>query len=211
MDSMIHRLTEEAKKSTMNIKLAAGLFYSKKGFVSIGFNSTRTYLNKKIISNCHAENAALCNYRKRCPRMKTQHLKLIVIRLSPGNNLLLSKPCINCTNSIKEFGIKKIYYMNEQSELVYERIQDLCAYHQKFPFLTRTSLWFQQLQNKSIDVCDKSSKHDQIAIHRKRIGMSQQELAIKMCVDVHTIDQIEKGKSGNACVMQKIQKFLCIF
>ena len=216
MNSMLERLRDEAKKSNMSIKLASGLFYSKKGFVSIACNSTRTYSNKKIRSNFHAEEAVLYNYQTRFTRLKTKNLKLIVVRLSPGNNLLLSKPCITCTHAIYSFGIRKIYYINEHNELICERIASLCKYHEQFPYVSRTNMWFKDLHTPPAIIA-KHLKEPIIKTFTKDMGQrisllriekswTQRELALRICIHVNVLDQIERGKyEYNMYIVNKLR------
>ncbi len=200
LTNLILQLTSEAKKSNMNIKLAAGLFYSRKGFISMGYNSTRTYVDKSLISSMHAECAAIHNCKIQ-NRMKTRHLKLIVIRVSPSNKLLHSKPCIHCTCTIRDYGIKKIYYVNENNELSYERISDIEQFHKSYPSINHTDVWFDRVGGmtrvssfiKQLQVADPISVGKDIARLRTERGWSQQDLSSRICLSLRMIQDIEKG------------------
>ena len=208
--SMINQLCELAKKSNVNIKLAAGIFYSKKGFLSIGYNSNRTYVNNQIKSNIHAEDDAIRHCKKRYSMKKTSHLKLIVVRLSPGNKLLNSKPCMNCTKAILEFGIKKVYYYNDNNELESENISKIHKFHQQFPYVSATNLWFHKVQPmvfSSILPIIKSLQEENKkitlftydmgqVIKKARLAkhLTQQDLANSLSLNVNIVKQIEEGK-----------------
>lgn len=208
--SMINQLCEFAQKSNINIKLAAGIFYSKKGFLSIGYNSNRTYVNNTIKSTIHAEDDVIRQCKKRYRVKKTSHLKLIVIRLSPGNKLLNSKPCVNCTKAIREFGIKKVYYYNDKNELESENIDKIHKFHQTFPYVTATNLWFYKVQptmfnpmmgiiaslqqdNKKYTTFTPEMGH---AIRTVRLlkQLTQEELASSLSLNVNVIKKIEEGR-----------------
>jgi DNA-binding XRE family transcriptional regulator/deoxycytidylate deaminase len=205
MISMIQRLKDVATKSNMNIKLAAGLFYTKKGFVSIGCNSSRTYVDKKIKSSVHAEDAVIRNCRRRFTRIKTSNLKLVVVRINSSNsNLLMSKPCVNCTNIIRDFGVKKIYYINEDQKLICENVDNLCSFHKQFPNLNKTIIWFNELQAKTEPIKTKVNHFSlemgkKITLLREEKHITQQELALRLSISVTKIIEIEKGTAPYNC------------
>lgn len=147
-------LFEAAQKSPMLHKHAAMIFSGGKP-ISIGYNHDRMYLSRKCILSCHAEVHALSQYldhnkrsyyknylndtertlsfRKKngeSPRMRLNgNLKLIVIRVNNQGSLKGSKPCSHCLESIKMFGIKKIYYSTDDGEILkYSTDQVNCPY-----------------------------------------------------------------------------------
>jgi deoxycytidylate deaminase len=122
-NSMIERLRTLADKCDQLQKVTAGLFYTKKGLLSIGKNSHRTYLERSFLPNLHAEMDAIYNFRKRFVRMKTSQLKLIVIRVSPSGALSNSTPCTRCKEFIEACGIRKVYYINADGQLVCDELK----------------------------------------------------------------------------------------
>ncbi len=46
---------------------------------------------------------------------------MVVIRIKPDGTLGLSKPCHHCTIKLKEYGVGKVYYSNENGFLVKEK------------------------------------------------------------------------------------------
>lgn len=56
-------------------------------------------------------------------------ITLVVIRLSKTDNFADSKPCMHCTEYLKNLGIKKVYYSNEEGELQFERCQNMVNEH----------------------------------------------------------------------------------
>ena len=224
---LIHTLSKEAIKSTMPMKLAAGLFYDKKGFIGIGYNSTRSYVQKKLQATLHAEDAAIHNVKTRYQRIKTKHLKLMVIRVDALKNLVVSKPCLNCTHTIYDYGIRKVYYVNDQNELVCERITSMLSYHQKFPYFTQTNLWFHSVCKGNYPVLPFIVKLKQselqipfftkemglkISSLRKEKNWTQAELAIKLCISKSQLINIEHGKEPyNSKYYIKLQRLFGMF
>jgi deoxycytidylate deaminase len=58
-----------------------------------------------------------------------RNVSLLVIR-SKGDTFNSSKPCKHCIDYIKRIGIKKIYYSNDEGQIVYEKIGDLHSEHE---------------------------------------------------------------------------------
>ena len=222
MDSLIHQLRKVAIKSNIQFKLAAGLFYTKKGFISMGYNSSRTYLNKQITPSIHAEHDAIYNCKSRFRKIKTKNLKMIVIRISATDQLLNSKPCLNCTHLIREYGIRKIYYINEENKLVFDRVDQLHSYRLQEPGISlSTSVWFHRtittksspslsyLQSLLAEQPDLFSKKmgKKIECLRLQKNWSQEELANKMSITIDIIKNIEKGtEKYNVIIVNKFKR-----
>jgi len=226
MDSLIHQLRKVASKSNIQFKLAAGLFYSKKGFISMGYNSSRTYQNKKITPSIHAEHDAIYNCKSRFRKVKTKNLKMIVIRVSSTEQLLNSKPCLNCAHLIREYGIKKIYYINDENKLVFDRVEQLHSYRLSEPGISiTTSIWFHQMMTQSSPVLPylQSLLSETHKVFSKSMGKkieslrlekkwSQQELANRMSISVSTIHNIELGNEPyNVILVNKFKRCLGSF
>ena len=191
LDSLIQQLKVIALKSNMKIKLAAGVFYTKKGFIATGYNTTRTYCKNTVTASEHAECAVLRELKK-IP-IQTKCIKLLVIRLG-FQSLLQSTPCMNCSNEIYKCGIKKVYYVNEGGEVVCQNVSYLLQNYRDFPYsyISMTQIWFQQLYYSNdfdidIDIGNK------IISLRKRLNLSQHELAIKLSLSTKCVADMEKG------------------
>jgi deoxycytidylate deaminase len=224
---LIHILSNEATKSTMPMKLAAGLFYNRKGFIGTGYNSTRSYVQKKIQATLHAEDAAIHNVKTRYKRIKTKNLKLMVVRVDAKKQLVVSKPCLNCTHMIYDYGIRKVYYINDQNKLVCERIHSMISYHKQFPYYTQTNLWFHSVCKGNYPVLPfiikvkETEKH--IPLFTKEMGkrlielrnerhMTSSEVAIKICIPIKQLQNIEQGKEPYNCKLyMKLQKIFGLF
>lgn len=222
--SLIEKLRQVALKSNMKIKLAAGIFYSKKGFIATGCNTTRTYSKNSvnlIHPSEHAECAALRELRK-FPNINTKDVKLFVIRVSSTGQLLQSTPCMNCADCIFKNGIKKVYYINEQQQIVCQRISELCSSHKECPYrnLTMTNIWFENVSlvrgtfYKTLKSLEKQEKEtpcftlemgEKIAMLRNTRQLSQKELARQLSLPIESIILIEQGKEQfNALLFSKL-------
>jgi deoxycytidylate deaminase len=83
-----------------------------------GYNTKKTHarMNREFgFTSLHAECSALM--RAKCGD------KLIVVRLLKNDDLSCSKPCDKCMKYIKKQGIKEIYYINWDGELVSEKVK----------------------------------------------------------------------------------------
>ena len=222
-NSMINHLKDLALKSNMKIKLAAGLFYSKKGFIATGFNTTRTYSKNTIKPSEHAECAALRELKK-YPNINPKDLKLVVIRIGLSGSLLQSTPCMNCVNTILTHGIKKVYYINETNDIVCKRINELCSFRKECPYrnITTTNLWFEEV-NKIHSIFSETAKvlknkektnftlelGEKIETLRILRNLSQKELATVLAIPIKSLILIEKGKEKFTSVV--FSKFVRYF
>ena len=207
-DSLIQQLKDIALKSNMKIKLAAGIFYSKKGFIATGYNTTRTYSKNTITPSEHAECAVLRELKK-IPFIQTKKMKLLVIRIG-CHSLLQSTPCMNCTNEIFKHGIKKVYYVNEHNEIVSKSTLELRKTHHECPYsnINTTTIWFQQVQtplyNMSIPIELISNVGNKVIQLRETLQLTQSQLAMKLSLSVKSIIEIEEGKLFNMLLFSKL-------
>ena len=56
-------------------------------------------------------------------------LEMFVIRVNQMGDLVNSKPCNTCIYYMQLYGIKSVYYSNEEGEIVKEKIIDIIADH----------------------------------------------------------------------------------
>jgi len=54
---------------------------------------------------------------------------MVVIRINTKNELVNSKPCENCIYYLRLYGIKNVYYSNENGEIVKEKITEIESEH----------------------------------------------------------------------------------
>ena len=44
-------------------------------------------------------------------------------------DLCISRPCYNCLNMMKAVNIRRVYYVNNNKEIVYENVRDMISIH----------------------------------------------------------------------------------
>lgn len=89
--------------------------------LSTGFNRIRndpSVVEDEKYFHCtvHAEADAIRNAGD------TIGAKLFVARVTKGGNLALAKPCLRCMEVIRDNGIKKVYYTDENGEWMFFRV-----------------------------------------------------------------------------------------
>ena len=56
-------------------------------------------------------------------------LEMFVIRVNQMGDLVNSKPCNTCIYYMQLYGIKSVYYSNEEGVIVKEKLNDITADH----------------------------------------------------------------------------------
>ena len=54
---------------------------------------------------------------------------MIVIRLNSENNLCISRPCFKCLQTLKTYNIKKVYYSDDNSNIIKENVTNMISIH----------------------------------------------------------------------------------
>jgi len=119
-EKFIEKAAEIATKSTMQQKHGAIIVY-KNNIIASGFNYNCSYMNNNY--SIHAEVSAISQmfYNKKLLEL----CDIYVVRIAPAFNNCLknSKPCRNCTNFIKKYNLRNIYYStNDRYENLYLNI-----------------------------------------------------------------------------------------
>lgn len=114
------KAAEIAKHSNMNQKHGAIVVYKNK-IIASGFNYICDYMNNNY--SIHAEVSAISQmfHNKKLLEL----CDIYVVRIAPAFNNCLknSKPCRNCTNFIKKYNLRNIYYStNDRYENLYLNI-----------------------------------------------------------------------------------------
>ena len=52
----------------------------------------------------------------------------MVFRVSPSG-IKNSRPCADCLETMKMFGIRRVYYSLDNGEIVYEKVSDMISTH----------------------------------------------------------------------------------
>lgn len=111
MDRFIKYATKQAELSSYGYRLGA-VVLSGKRIVSKGYNKLKT--NPKLFKeygyySTHAE----CSALMRAAGGDT----LVVVRIKKNGDLACSKPCEKCQRFIKDYGIKRVFYIDWDSEV----------------------------------------------------------------------------------------------
>lgn len=78
----------------------------------------------------HAEESALDALMKiislkGVKKIPIRKLRLVVIRIDAFNNLVDSKPCANCVNVMKKFGLRKVTYSTKTGTMATESLDTI--------------------------------------------------------------------------------------
>ena len=93
-------------------------------------NSLKNFLNdtEKCLSFRKNKNLS-GNVNQKCLKCIEKKLKLIVIRTDKDGKLKNSKPCNNCLQIMKLFGVNTVYYSNEDGNINKCKIDNICKDH----------------------------------------------------------------------------------
>lgn len=127
---IVSQLVEKACKSDMDSMHAACIVHGGK-IISIMNNSQREFINGQRQSSTHAEIATIYNILKRNSRPTGGGPAgdIWVIRVlfdeNDNPNLALSKPCKSCICALKQYGINRVFYSDENGKIVCEKVRDM--------------------------------------------------------------------------------------
>ena len=97
--------------------------------VTSGKNTTRSLVNGQIVVSCHAEIDTIHKYLRRTTEKSLYKFDLWVIRVGKKANgeveLRNSKPCKSCLSAMKIYGLRKIYYSQDEKTIACSKIKDL--------------------------------------------------------------------------------------
>lgn len=117
------QLFKSCKKTDMKYKLSAGIMVGNHIVPnSVSCNSDRTFIHGELFHSKHAEHGALLYLKNK--KVK-KNIKLIVIRIDSIGRLVNSTPCENCIYRIRNAGITKIIYVNENNVLIEDKINHI--------------------------------------------------------------------------------------
>lgn len=108
-DKFLRRASSSALNSNCKRYKLGTIIVNRKTneIISEGYNHYSKTIKHAV--TCHSEIDAIQRMRK-YPKHKRNELDLYVVRISDNNEMRYAKPCIDCTNAIERFGIKRIYY-----------------------------------------------------------------------------------------------------
>ena len=125
----INLLIKTAEKSYVNSQHAAALIYND-NILAMNVNKfIKTILIKngesieKYYKTIHAE--INLNY----PRNEVRGKDIVVIRINKNLALKNSRPCSMCIEKMKKLGIRKVYYSNNDGEMICEDVKTMTSEH----------------------------------------------------------------------------------
>lgn len=137
MDNIINKLIAFASKSTIRAHLAAAIISGKNMLTKPCINTNRNIIRGNIIGSLHAEANAIINYYGKNIIYKNNNWKifgkikkninLIVIRIDKNNNICSSRPCYNCLKMMQQLFINKVYYTDDNGNLIMEKIKHMIS------------------------------------------------------------------------------------
>ncbi len=144
---LLDKLVNEARNSQMPHRIAACLIQNGKFISPPKCNVPRNYCKGNICGSLHAESRAilstfgnLINWNQKYgwhSRVKSFKLNcdLMVIRIdkkydtSDDVTLMNARPCYKCLDMMKSLGISRIYYSNDQGEIICEKTKHMISTH----------------------------------------------------------------------------------
>lgn len=104
-------------------KMGAVLFEGKGNILSVSCNflykTHPEYSRLNPLKTLHAEAAAILKIRH---KTDLNGKSLLILRENKAGNMCNAKPCVDCLKLIRLYGIKKIYYSNEQGVIQREDV-----------------------------------------------------------------------------------------
>jgi deoxycytidylate deaminase len=101
---------------------------SQNGLNKKDVNKLSSFCDDNFKLSIHAEENCLQKYfhdSKFINYNSRSKLRILVIRIDNHGNLINSKPCNNCIEMMRKYGIKKISYSNENGIIITESIKNI--------------------------------------------------------------------------------------
>lgn len=144
-NSILPSLIDEASHSTINSQLAAALLKGQKMISRPCSNTSRNMCRGQTCGSLHAEAHAILDYfgkdltfspklgwiyqDKKGKNQASKKFDLIVIRVNNDGDLCISRPCFNCLNMMKAVNIHKVYYIDNNNNMVSETVKHMISIH----------------------------------------------------------------------------------
>lgn len=134
-NNLCSELCSVAKKSHLDNKLAAVIIKNGKMIAPPSYNTQR---NKNILDgSLHAETNAIVKYFGNNVKItnsiyslkdknKIERISIFVIRINKNNEICNARPCYNCLNVMKNFGIRKVYY-SVPNKIICENVRSMIS------------------------------------------------------------------------------------
>jgi deoxycytidylate deaminase len=124
---ILGELIKMANNSDISYKHSAGLIYNEQVYV-MGVNKFvpfKKYKGMQLYRTIHAEMSIF----EKIPKRLVRGMDIIVIRINRSSKLRNSRPCQDCIDEMKRIGIRKVYYSDDNGEIVYEFVDDMVKTH----------------------------------------------------------------------------------
>ena len=137
--SVFPRLIEVASKSTIKCQLAAAIMKGVKLISRPCSNISRNMCRGQAGGSLHAEAHAILDYFGKelkysqktssfyVEENKKVKCDLIVIRINSEEKLCNSRPCYNCLDMMRAVGIRKVYYADNNENIICENVKDMVS------------------------------------------------------------------------------------
>ena len=126
-NNVIKKLQNTANLSIIDHKLAAAIISHNKiiGRPYCNIPKYRPYIKQE--GTIHAEmNTIMHLYNNNTSKRKSK-IDIIVIRINRYGFMCNARPCYNCLMSMKQMGIRRVYYSINADEIIYENIKDMIS------------------------------------------------------------------------------------
>jgi len=128
LEDVVQYLIKIAMRSDLYYKHSASLI-CKGTIVSTGVNKYFKCIqqqNKIAKLSIHAEVMALYSSNQKM----IKGMDILIIGIGKTCKLRNSRPCNNCIESMREKGVRKVYYSNSDGEIVYEFLDEMAKIHE---------------------------------------------------------------------------------
>uniref|UniRef100_A0A6C0DZS8 CMP/dCMP-type deaminase domain-containing protein n=1 Tax=viral metagenome TaxID=1070528 RepID=A0A6C0DZS8_9ZZZZ len=140
LEDEVQYLIKAAMKSELYYKHSASLLY-KGTIISTGVNKyfkNVQYQDKIARLSIHAEVMALYSSNQKF----TKGMDILIIGIGKTCKLRNSRPCNNCIESMREKGVRKVYYSNSDGDIVYEFLDEMPKIHESSGHALQKSKYF---------------------------------------------------------------------
>jgi cytidine deaminase len=126
-DEPIRLLKKIAVESIVYYKHAAALMSGDTVYSS----GTNKFIKEIKINNqiYHKTMHAEITVFEKLPKKKVRGMDILVIRINKNLALKNSRPCNQCIDTLSKLGIRKVYYSNEDGNIVWEFVEQMAKIH----------------------------------------------------------------------------------
>ena len=135
IDSMYNHRFEEPIRLLKKIAIESIVYYKHAAALMSGdtiYSSGANKFVKEIKLNdqtyyktMHAEITVF----EKLPKKKVRGMDILVIRINKNLALRNSRPCNQCIEKLSKLGIRKVYYSNEEGNIVWEFVEQMEKTH----------------------------------------------------------------------------------